>query len=780
MDIILLLAFLLILGIVLWALLGKGEGKRKEADEENEDKTLRRRASDKVIEDEFPDDRRNLLKRKTDIPPDAEAGEPEEDFNLPYLADDIISERSRFKVFKRTIINSEIYAKKGDYNTAVSLYQGVNKRINDKNVNARINANIDYLKNYQKSATEKKKETATREREKSGQKTSEIKFTIDGPFKIPEKIQIDLATLGRAKGEPRIDLEKMADDIVGKLVDKRLLPSDSRKLLENFEAQVQDYQSEIGRLKDKVNRLAKSGAAPADMEAESGPLAQMTGRMLNKVEGLHSDVKNLKDEMNSNYASGTPEKVTDTALSRMGDFSSRIQDIKNEMSKLASSGLTSRPTGRALNQLDGLQSKLEDLKNNMSLFARSGVPAAKFVEKTLPQVEGLENDIKNLKDEIGAIAGSGTSAAENKERSRFEDELKKIKNDIDKITKGEKADAGSREIADKYQSEVERLHGKINQLMDFKEKTEKEISPDSKPVDEASMGTIREVIKNLNEKIEQLSEKEKKTREDLQEVKTYNRVFAEGLLKGQPGPGEEEAFDEASLYEPDKKPALAEARFKAPDKPKELAEKIPTKEAPAAKPVAMPGKKTAVPEEEKPDFELLSDYGKEEEEEFKDESDSLSDADIFEKILSTDEKKKEEDSFEILGYKKEEKEFGYDIEDADIERKRVEEEKFYRKFLRHEKRKKKELPILKVSYDFTKLPDDFSLSRDKNILEYSFYKYKGMLEKANELIKTRNVKDAINYYKVVLSQNIPFEFKAMLRKNINELTEYIEKYLSTD
>lgn len=110
----------------------------------------------------------------------------------------------------------------------------------------------------------------------------------------------------------------------------------------------------------------------------------------------------------------------------------------------------------------------------------------------------------------------------------------------------------------------------------------------------------------------------------------------------------------------------------------------------------------------------------------------------------------------------------------------MEEEKFYRKFLRHEKRKKKELPILKVSYDFTKLPDDFSLSKDKNILEYSFYKYKGLLEKANELIKTRNVKDAINYYKVVLSQNIPFEFKAMLRKNINELTEYIEKYLATD
>jgi len=42
------------------------------------------------------------------------------------------------------------------------------------------------------------------------------------------------------------------------------------------------------------------------------------------------------------------------------------------------------------------------------------------------------------------------------------------------------------------------------------------------------------------------------------------------------------------------------------------------------------------------------------------------------------------------------------------------------------------------------------------------------------------VRDAINYYKVVMGQNIPPEFKSMIRKNINDLTEYLEKYLTAD
>ena len=166
-------------------------------------------------------------------------------------------------------------------------------------------------------------------------------------------------------------------------------------------------------------------------------------------------------------------------------------------------------------------------------------------------------------------------------------------------------------------------------------------------------------------------------------------------------------------------------------------------------------------------------YGEEEKASVED----MSDEDIFAKILAGDSKRK--DTYEIIGDKNSET-AEYDVQDREFELKQREEEKFYEKFLQHHKRIRRELPILRVSYDFSKLPDEFSLAREKNILEYSYYKYKPMLEKANEYLQKRKVKDAINYYKVVMAQNIPPEFKTMIRKNINDLTEYLEKFLSAD
>lgn len=671
MDTFLLLTFLLILGILLWALLGKGGGQeRRRRDEDSPESLYRRRESDKEIEEEFPEDKEHPRRRKSDVKPDEKPDEVESDFELPYLADDIITDRSRFKVFKRTVLNSEIYARKGDFKTAISLYKGVNKRINDKNVNEKIEANINYLKEYQQKLTEKKKEVP--EKKGAGFQGSEIKFTLDGPLKIPEKIQVDLATLFKGPSEPKIDLEKMADQIMGKLVDKKLLAPDSKQIAEKFQAEVEgyqekveDYEKEISRLKDKVNRIVKGGET-----------------------GEHAE-----------YTAGPQTEEREAALRR-----------------------------------------------------------------------AFEGELKELE-------------------TKYREELARMKDEIAQLTSGQSVDLAAQEKIDKYESEIDRLQGSIGQLMDFKEKTEEAKQKEARALDESDLGTIKDVIKNLNEKIEQLTDNERKTAEELREVKTYNRALAEGIIQGKGVSKETGAPAEA-----DREPALAEARFQAPagapsvakpgteDKKipsKDISRKAPVTEAPKSKPVSIPGKRKAE-EEEKPDFELLSDYGKEEEDEFPDESDELSDADIFEKILQSDDQKKEEESFEILGYRKEEKEPAFEIEDIEIEKKRVEEERFYRKFLKHDKRKKKELPILKVSYDFSKLPDDFSLSKDKNILEYSFYKYKPLLEKANALIKTRNVRDAINYYKVVLSQNIPIEFRAMLQKNIDELTEYIEKYLATD
>lgn len=178
--------------------------------------------------------------------------------------------------------------------------------------------------------------------------------------------------------------------------------------------------------------------------------------------------------------------------------------------------------------------------------------------------------------------------------------------------------------------------------------------------------------------------------------------------------------------------------------------------------------------EEDEGFELLSEYGSEK------DTDTLTDEDIFEKILRDDPKGRGENAFEVIGEKEEDTGGEINIMDTEYEQKRRDNESFYRNLLNTDRRKKRELPILKVSYDFTKLPDEFSLSREKNILEYSFYRFKPMLEKAGEYIKNRRVRDAINYYNVIMGQNIPPEFKTMVRKNISDLTEYLEKYLASD
>ncbi|OHD71461.1 MAG: hypothetical protein A2W19_02695 [Spirochaetes bacterium RBG_16_49_21] len=240
------------------------------------------------------------------------------------------------------------------------------------------------------------------------------------------------------------------------------------------------------------------------------------------------------------------------------------------------------------------------------------------------------------------------------------------------------------------------------------------------------------------------------------------------------------------IPEASSEPALTEARFDSsmpyqpvPGPAGRLQDRIPKQEAPG--PTAFKGPFAGAGErvnrktdrgEEEDDFELLSDYGREK------EGNEPSDEEIFEKILRED-KPKEKEGFEIIGEKKERGD-EYVTTNEELDLKEREDESFYRRLLRTNKRKKKELPILKVSYDFTKLPDEVGLSREKNIIEYAFYKYKPMLEKADEFIKKRKVRDAINYYKVVISQNIPPEFKSMVRRNLNDLTEYLEKYLSGD
>ncbi len=86
-------------------------------------------------------------------------------------------------------------------------------------------------------------------------------------------------------------------------------------------------------------------------------------------------------------------------------------------------------------------------------------------------------------------------------------------------------------------------------------------------------------------------------------------------------------------------------------------------------------------------------------------------------------------------------------------------------------------PFLTLTYDFDKIPHAFKLSKNYSIMEYSYYKYKPMLIKAQEFARRKMLKNALNYYRVIKSQNIPPELRKMINRNIKDITEFMEKYL---
>ncbi len=86
-------------------------------------------------------------------------------------------------------------------------------------------------------------------------------------------------------------------------------------------------------------------------------------------------------------------------------------------------------------------------------------------------------------------------------------------------------------------------------------------------------------------------------------------------------------------------------------------------------------------------------------------------------------------------------------------------------------------PFLTLTYDFGKIPHSFRLSKNHTVMEYSYYKYKPMLMKAQEFARRKMLKNALNYYRVIKSQNIPPELKRMVNRNITDITEFMEKYL---
>jgi hypothetical protein len=583
MNYFLLALIFIILIITAWALMGKGDA-REGGEEVTPERKFRRRAADQEIEREHPAETPQKGRRKSDRPGADGSGdeddEPDANFKLPYSVDEIISDASRFRIYKRTLLNSEVYAKKGDHETAISLYEGVNERINDEPTNRKIEANIDYLKKFREFSEKRRKEKEEISKQFQGRKGNEIRVSIDGPLTIPDKIQIGIATpIQNIQKEKQIDIDKIVDEITSKLMGSDFFKRDSEE--RDRERQLKQYINEVASLKDGVDKILKS----------------------------------------------------DRDLAK-------------------------------------------------------GIPAG-ALEKDGGIISGIQEQLKQMESRIEETAREGQKARGEMERLRAAG----IK----------EADREPAVTAPKYTAPIP-------------------VTLDTKPIMELLDRLPRQTVPQA------------------------------GPMK--PPKGAESAAAEARGAG-----AAGGAAGQSSQSKEDIDREINTHEGEG-------------PEE----FELFSEYLKDTR--GGDGDDGISDADIFEKLLKEDQEQIK-DSFEIRGDRKEQDSL-YNLSDKELERKRQDEERFYEKFLRHEKRVRKELPILKVTYDFSRLPDEMSLSKDKNILEYSLYKYKPLLEKADEFIRKRRVRDAINYYRTVMSQNVPAEFKAMIRKNISDLTEYLEKYLTAE
>jgi len=647
MNIILIIIFIAIMLILAWAIISNRpeavlENKTAPLKQENDEpeRILRRRSADKAIEKEYPAERINADSA-------AENFYEKEDFagqlKLPFPPNDIIPDGSRFKLYKRTLINSEIYAKRGDIETAVSLFTGVKARILDDDIRSKIESDINYLNHFRhrREADFKKRVESAASPQQPG--AGELRLRIDGP--VPQTINIGLP-------------EKNAintDEIVHKLSDQ--------------------IAKELGNLKNDIERLKSK---PED-KLELDDFAEFTN--------LQQEFKNLKEQLQEL----ADERVN--TLKELNDLRElKFEEFQKEQKKdqVPENKEILKEIRKDIDNLLELKHSLDSLNNKIENISTFTIPES----KTQPTIAQAKFDSPFIEPEPF----------------------------IEISEEQEKDEGVTAEVLEDLTEKVNEIETKYNEQKETIKELTKEV-------------TEKDSIKDLLEQITK---------------KLYNDDLSRDSESGSDA---DEQITET--IKPSADETAAEQVIKPEiEKEKEIQRQVDAGEDPNA-------------------FDLVSDIGK-----VKDDS-TLTDEDIFEKILKDEKNKNDDSAFEIVGdTQKEAQEISFN--NSILDGKMKAEQDFYKKFIKADRIKKKELPILKVSYDFKKLPDEFSLSREKNILEYSFYKYRPMLQKADEYIKNRYVKDAINYYKVVLDQNIPIEFKAMIKKNIRDLTEYLEKYLSSD
>ncbi len=732
--------------ILAWAILGNraesvlppppapGNDKNDEPE-----KVLRRRSADRAIEKEFPEEKIESVSQQEGF---TDRGDLSGQIKLPFSANDIIPERSRFRLYKRALINSEIYAKKGDVETAISLFKGVKERILDDDIRSKIESNIDYLNRFRHRRDEDYKKRT--EASLSMQQPGELRLKIDGPVPqtinigVPEKHLINTdEIISRLSEQIAKELGAVKSDI------ERLKSKPEEKLGLDDYAEFSNLQNELNSLKEQIEELTEErGETLKELEQLRDQQLNEAGKPVSEENEILKDIRKEIDNLSQlkHSLDSLHNKVEEISASGVPESLSRPTIIQAKYDAPIPVHFDPKPVLEILDKLN--QYKKDERDKFEDIDVHSGATAEDLTleeldainEQAPPVVEVLDEDELFPIDEL-------PEAPQEREQDISFDDLTTLEAD-EILNEGPAIEGDEKPQEETLFTEPETVAEELPEFTGTEDKTE----------------TTGELFKEPQILAEEIKESIEEKLEDIAAELSDEEIDRFSADVSAPPANEEitETEEIIETREPETSPKdehHAEETLKL-EKEKEIENHTDAEEDPN-------------------DFDLLSDIGK-----ATDES-TLTDDDIFEKILKDDRAKSDDSDFEIIGdIHKDEQEISFN--DTILDGKKKAEQDFYRKFIKADRIKKRELPILRVSYDFKKLPDQFSLSREKNILEYSFYKYKPMLSKADEYIKQKRVRDAINYYRVVLDQNIPIEFKAMIKRNIRDLTEYLEKYLSTD
>ncbi|MGL4368868.1 MAG: hypothetical protein ACRCUT_04245 [Spirochaetota bacterium] len=751
MNIILIILLVAVLFIPLWALFSSGGEKDNAAPAlPSEEQAFRRRSADKELEKTFPDEekqtrRKEDRRRQADRAPQNELIPTEEDFSLPFTPKDVIPENSPFGIYQRTLKNAEVYMKKGDFDTARSIYEGVLDRVGDSDIRDRLEENLDYINNYHQILS---KRNEVRRQEMLTAKPQEIRLTMEGSGNLAETLQTTLLQ------RPPVDVNEIVDKLSERLGN---LAPDTTQIAENA---VRRYKNDILQMRSELNEMSgiKEQLRIANEEQMRSDRAE-AARLREELERIHAESETGTASPEDNAVSQQKLEEREAAIRedirRREDenriLRDRMEIMQNDISRLRDEGSRSTADqgpgpdrGQNSEEIARLKSELSSMKEEIRRQAASGADAMKDLAGSMREA------IDSLAPSLSDIARKGPAIPQN-------DDLEKMKGNIEALSPLLK------ENAERSKTESETLGdiaGAMKKSMDtlapiLKESAEKtkngtDALGDIAGAMKESMESLAPILKDQAVKAEQElldKKKEDEKKDDFQLIDEYIH-----------GPKYDEPSDEDvmekilndAVKEQKKKDAAERKKEKKSEPENAVSEE--TKDEPEKKLRSQDRKKEKEEEDLKEDFELVSDYMR-----GPDEGEPT-DEEVMEKILKDTMKPRDAGSRMSQGSPGRER--GRDFPQPQKQR--------------------RELPILRVSYNFSRLPDEFTLSTDKNYLEFSFYKFKPLLEKAADLVKRRKVKDAVNYYKVVMDQDIPQEFKDMLGQNIKDLNEYLSKYYTTE